>query len=298
MTNITRFMSCVAASLGPLCVFALLVSAVPGHSQLNIFGDSISTDTVRMCPVDSFVSAKDTGAAAKKIGWRLGVVSMSHLKHERAGISCVFCHHKKNNDERIKQCSRCHKGVAGMENLHNKCGQCHMMRKQDMGCAKCHGETGAKPQAELMRFKFSHAKHYPRKKECNFCHEEPLKTAWMQKDNYPAMKTCLSCHDNRKASGQCSACHNDVAQITPKSHNYAWVGRYGHGRDANYNKAECMQCHSKSGCDQCHLGQTSCKVHVPGYRYVHGMDVRMATVNCAMCHETRNSCAQCHENRR
>jgi hypothetical protein len=58
-----------------------------------------------------------------------------------------------------------------------------------------------------------------------------------------------------------------------------------------------MQCHNKQECDRCHFGQTSCRIHPPGYRFTHGNDVRMGVSNCAMCHATRNSCGQCHENR-
>jgi len=112
-----------------------------------------------------------------------------------------------------------------MENLHNKCGQCHLYRARDMSCSSCHKtpEKGA-IQADLFKFKFSHVKHYALKKDCRFCHAEPLRAQWLKKDNYPAMKTCLSCHDNRKSSGQCSVCHNDVAQIKPEIP-YLFVGR-------------------------------------------------------------------------
>jgi hypothetical protein len=277
----------------------LVMSARPGACQLNVFfPDTISTDTVIIVSADSFVTGKDTGLSAVKVGWTPGPVAQSHRIHEKMGLSCVTCHHKHNNDARIKQCTQCHKGIAGMENLHNKCGQCHLYRARDMSCSSCHKtpEKGA-IQADLFKFKFSHVKHYALKKDCRFCHAEPLRAQWLKKDNYPAMKTCLSCHDNRKSSGQCSVCHNDVAQIKPKSHTYLWVGRNGHGLEADYNKAECLQCHSKNECDRCHLGQTSCRIHPPGYRLMHGIDVRMGVTNCAMCHEAKNSCSQCHENR-
>jgi hypothetical protein len=250
-------------------------------------------------PVDSFVTAKDTGVFAVKVGWTPGPVEVYHRVFEKAGITCVTCHHKKNNNDRIKQCSRCHKGVAGMDALHKRCGECHLQRRMDMSCTTCHktkekGEFGA----ELLRITHSHKTHYPRKQECRFCHSEQQKVQWAKKDDYPAMKTCLSCHENRKASGQCAVCHTDVVKLKPASHTPWWVGRNGHGLDANYAKQECLQCHRKSECDRCHLGQTSCKIHTPAYRFLHGMDVRMGLVNCAMCHDTKRACSRCHENRR
>lgn len=291
------------SSAGILCILFIVLPLHAGPAgAADTTKDTIITDTVVMCPVDSFVTAKDTGASAKKIEWRLGSVSMYHRLHESAKIQCIVCHHRKNNDDRIKRCATCHKGLAGMERLHNKCGQCHMSRNMSTSCDKCHSTAEGKPQAELLRFKFSHQNHYSRKQDrkqdCRFCHSEPLKAAWLKADNYPAMKTCLSCHDNRKSSGECSVCHNDVGLIKPKSHTPMWVGRYGHGLDANYNKAECMQCHRKTECDRCHLGQTSCRIHPPAYRFIHGMDVRMGLVNCAMCHDTKHACSRCHENRR
>jgi hypothetical protein len=277
----------------------VVLSPTSGNCQLDVFfHDSIKTDTVVMTPLDSFISPKDTGLSALKVGWMPGPVIMSHRGLENAGLTCVTCHHKKNNDGRIKQCSQCHKGVAGMETMHKGCGQCHVRRNMDMSCTSCHKTPENKVvQADLFKIRFSHGKHYTRKKDCRYCHAEPARAQWLAHDDYPAMKTCLTCHDERKASGQCSACHNDVAQIKPKSHTYLWVGRYGHGMEAKYDKAECMQCHAKQECDRCHFGQTSCRVHPPGYRFTHGNDVRMGISNCAMCHATRNSCGQCHENR-
>jgi|WetSurMetagenome_2_1015567.scaffolds.fasta_scaffold01084_10 hypothetical protein len=276
-----------------------LASAIPAHAQLNVFfHDSISTDTVIITSVDSFVTAKDTGLSSVRVGWVPGPVELSHRGFEKAGISCVTCHHKKGNDSRIKQCSQCHKGAAGMETMHKGCGECHVRLNMDMSCTSCH-ETPEKKamQASLLKIKFSHEKHYGRKQDCKFCHTEPQRTQWMRHDDYPPMKTCLTCHEDRKASGQCALCHNDLAQIKPKSHTYLWVGRYGHGTEAKYGKAECMQCHDKMECDRCHLGQTACRIHPPAYRILHGNDVRMGVSNCAMCHQTRNACAQCHENR-
>ena len=267
------------------------------NAQFNVFfKDTISSDTVIVSSVDSFVKAGDTGINCR-VGFSIGTVKMSHFAHDKKGISCIVCHHKKNNDERIKQCAYCHKGVGGMETLHNKCGQCHKTRAMDMSCIRCHGAGVKFLDAELSKIKFSHINHYSRKKDCNFCHTEPQKQTWLKGGNYPPMKTCLTCHNNKKASGNCSVCHNDVNTLKPKSHNYKWTQRYGHGRIANYDKAECMLCHSQRECDRCHLGQTSFKIHPAGYKFTHGNDVKMGLVNCALCHQTRNSCSQCHENR-
>jgi hypothetical protein len=299
MTKANR--SSIGTFLRGAIVAAVALMAVPrpACSQLDVFfHDSITTDTVIITSVDSFVTAKDTGLAAVKVGWTPGPVEMSHRGLEKTGMTCVTCHHRKGNDSRIKQCSQCHKGISGMETMHKGCGVCHVRRNMDMGCTSCHKTPEKKSmQADLLKIKFSHGKHYSLMHDCRFCHAEPQRGQWMRHDNYPAMKTCLLCHEDRKASGQCAVCHNDVAQIKPKTHTYLWVGRYGHGMEAKYDKAECMQCHDKQECDRCHHGQTACRIHPPGYRLLHGNDVRMGITNCVMCHETRNACAQCHENR-
>ena len=35
-------------------------------------------------------------------------VKAMHLKHDDKDIACIVCHHKKDNDDRIKKCTECH----------------------------------------------------------------------------------------------------------------------------------------------------------------------------------------------
>jgi hypothetical protein len=284
-----------------LAAAALAMSARPapcGTGTAAFFPDTVSTDTVVIASADSFITGNDTGLSAIRVGWTPGPVTLSHRLFEKAGISCITCHHRKGNDNRIKQCSQCHKGAAGMETMHKACGECHLRRAMDMTCTSCHTTPEkSMAKAELFKCKFSHVSHASRTKECRSCHEEPQRARWLANGDYPAMKTCLTCHDNAKSSGECSVCHNDVAQMKPQSHTYAWAGRNGHGLEANYNKVQCLQCHAQKECDRCHLGQTSSRIHTPGYRYTHGTDARMGVTNCALCHAAKNSCGQCHENR-
>ncbi len=75
---------------------------------------------------------------------QLGAVTMPHVKHENAGIKCVDCHHKKNNDDRIKICSKCHQGEGADELMHNLCVNCHKVKKKGpTDCTACHKEKKA-----------------------------------------------------------------------------------------------------------------------------------------------------------
>ena len=68
-------------------------------------------------------------------------VKMSHDKHSLSDVKCVVCHHKDDNDGRIKLCSKCksHKGDNGKEILHDLCINCHNEKKAGpIECDSCH----------------------------------------------------------------------------------------------------------------------------------------------------------------
>ena len=70
---------------------------------------------------------------------QVGAVIFSHKTHEDLGMACVDCHHKQNNDERIKNCAVCHNGDDGYEKLHGLCVDCHIARKEGpQKCFECH----------------------------------------------------------------------------------------------------------------------------------------------------------------
>jgi len=65
----------------------LVMSARPGACQLNVFfPDTISTDTVIIVSADSFVTGKDTGLSAVKVGWTPGPVAQSHPHPRKDGV--------------------------------------------------------------------------------------------------------------------------------------------------------------------------------------------------------------------
>jgi ribosomal protein L37E len=46
-----------------------------------------------------------------------------HKKHDKAEVSCIKCHHKFYNDDRVKICADCHEGTE--ENVLAPCIACH-----------------------------------------------------------------------------------------------------------------------------------------------------------------------------
>ncbi|MBD3320128.1 MAG: hypothetical protein GF350_03445 [Chitinivibrionales bacterium] len=283
-----------------LCAVSLV-----GYSKNN--DEEISTDTVTVTNVQTHIDSSDTGAFKEGFNFSMPGVTMSHVAHEQAGVTeCITCHHKHDNDDRIKECAQCHKGVEGMDIMHENCGVCHDEQKIATNCAYCHQEEKRRrfifgvphSQAQLNTVIFSHVSHYPREKECTRCHTTTDNTKQFYKSaNYPPMDECLTCHDNKKAPENCALCHGDSDTLLPQSHANRWLCRGGHGMEATFDKARCLTCHSEMQCNRCHRGQAGFKIHPAGYRFTHGMDVKTGKNNCAMCHETRNMCARCHEPR-
>ena len=69
-------------------------------------------------------------------------VKFNHDKHEAKKVKCVVCHHKINNDDRIKICAgdNCHAGKGAVETIHKFCINCHKsnLKIAPTECAACH----------------------------------------------------------------------------------------------------------------------------------------------------------------
>lgn len=127
------------------CRFAILALVITFLLSLTACGkgttdiNSSPTDTVSITKINSYVTAADLRAGVKKTNNYMAAVKMSHKKHEDAGVPCFTCHHKKGNDERIKQCAYCHKGKKGDGTMHQFCITCHLDRKKGPSmCQDCH----------------------------------------------------------------------------------------------------------------------------------------------------------------
>ncbi len=96
-------------------------------------------DVVKVTDVNALVTDADVNAGVVKTKNEVTAVSMSHSVHESKNIECKECHHKVNNDNRIKQCAQCHKGAQGRDVMHTACMSCHLTRKAGPTmCQECH----------------------------------------------------------------------------------------------------------------------------------------------------------------
>lgn len=99
-------------------------------------GDS-PTDVVSITKITrNFDTAKPEEILYKS---QVGTVRMSHKAHQDKGMTCVDCHHLKNNPEREKKCAACHQGDNGYETLHGLCVDCHIASNEGpQKCKECH----------------------------------------------------------------------------------------------------------------------------------------------------------------
>lgn len=121
------------------------------------------------------------------------------------------------------------------------------------------------------------------------------------------------------APRECETCHSQSrTEMKPESHQGSWVGN--HGPEARTNDSSCLRCHRVSECQECHEGAQLSKlpsglheipfasrmesakglviqsVHGLNFRFLHGLEARGKSRECATCHELEagNYCAQCH----
>ena len=95
-----------------------------------------------LCKKEIPEGAKSTDIVLiSKVNNTMDAVKIPHIKHQEAEVKCVVCHHKNENDDRIKNCSKCHKGKGADETMHNLCVNCHKERnKGPKDCTDCHKE--------------------------------------------------------------------------------------------------------------------------------------------------------------
>lgn len=119
-------------------------------------------------------------------------------------------------------------------------------------CKVCHGviAEGQNPQVE-----FGHAVHMMF--ACSSCHDvfphTPAGTLT------PTMESCWACHGLRHgpmgliAGYECEKCHGDwVGEMRPESHTPDWAAEPHVEPGREELRTECMMCHTRPDCDDCH----------------------------------------------
>jgi len=118
-----------------LCFIILVMFACDSDPWIHR-GNPVDTDNVVITKVTAY-GVQEDGVSPYK--GQVGASIMSHSVHEKQGLACIDCHHKKGNDDRIKQCAKCHNGQAGYEVMHSLCVDCHIDRKKGPEkCMECH----------------------------------------------------------------------------------------------------------------------------------------------------------------
>lgn len=118
-----------------LCLLFLVLWACKPDPWVS-GGNPVDTDKVVITKVTAYGKQADSVSPYKG---QVGAVTMSHLTHEKEGIKCFDCHHKEYNDDRIKQCAKCHNGREGYDRMHGLCVDCHIKKgKGPQKCMECH----------------------------------------------------------------------------------------------------------------------------------------------------------------
>lgn len=108
--------------------------------------------------------------------------------------------------------------------------------------------------------KFSHGYHLPY--QCSSCHTQFPHVSDADKGgitNRPTMKGCWSCHgvnhggSGPLATGECSDCHNTPRnRLRPSFHTFDWEGKPHVAPGVKNLQTQCMMCHDKPWCVDCH----------------------------------------------
>jgi hypothetical protein len=245
-------------------------------------------------------------------------LKFSHAYHVgEAGIACTDCHGGALKSEHASD---------NLRSTHDNCITCHEDQVNNT-CTYCHKDPD-NIQAVVPRerdINFSHADHVAMKgTECTTCHAGLDKVEYAGPANMPSMNTCTTCHNDAKATRECQSCHQSFATLIPDSH-----------LEPNFNiqhrrltrlgglEVDCSTCHQQSFCAQCHAGSPLIGIggaapmadpspkstegkdspkqmilqmaHPMNYQFMHSIDARTKSAECATCHSTEQFCVSCHQ---
>ena len=130
-------------------------------------------------------------------------VPFSHRRHTASGMKCTDCHAKAQREERA--------GIPAA----GQCMLCHVAIRKDAAAVKRVAQFAAEkkaiPWVRVYRLPdfvfFSHATHTKAAVECRTCHGPVAERDVLQKEVSTSMRTCVDCHRARKATLDCSRCH-------------------------------------------------------------------------------------------
>lgn len=183
-----------------------------------------STDVVAFTNINTHLTEEDIKEGNRRTHAQMPAVRLSHFKHEDAGVECIVCHHKHDNPSRLKKCNYCHKGIRGVEDMHEYCIGCHENRGGPEDCESCHPVSGQDIDTDTHRDYdpdkiFTDRYHdYHQAVNCQTCHHKAESTEEMKNcslchsGDVPRMRImhffCRDCHmKNEKGPVTCTDCH-------------------------------------------------------------------------------------------
>ena len=130
-------------------------------------------------------------------------IAFSHKKHAAAGLSCLQCHASATEKDQAglpnaEQCLVCHDAMIGDSPEVKKLAEAHR-RGEKVKWVRVY-------QVPDFVF-FSHASHLKAGQQCATCHGLVDQRDVLAKEISTGMTSCMNCHAARKASNDCSLCH-------------------------------------------------------------------------------------------
>lgn len=196
------------------------------------------------------------------------------------------------------ECATCHDGVAEATSIARRfrpemdvCADCHEV-DDDEQCTMCHtspDDAGDYPVPVFGAQIFPHAPHSAAGLECATCHGDPAS----EHPSMPGKPECRACHATQDFFADCALCHADPARPLPADHRAGW--RFDHGPIARTEPAACYQCHTETGCQECHAGDNvRPRSHGLNFVFGHAIEARGNELECATCHQDPQYCSSCH----
>lgn len=221
------------------------------------------------------VSVPTAGRAADRL-------IMPHGTHFEADVECVACH----------------EGAAASSSSADRilpemsvCADCHDV-EDEANCSQCHtspDEAGQWNGRAPLNARFSHSAHLAQGQECGRCHGDPAAA----QPHLPAKADCRVCHVTADDYADCGVCHANPERPVPASHRNDWMT--GHALDAQSNSGLCFQCHTETGCQECHGGDNvRPRSHGLNFVFGHAVVARGSEMECATCHSEPEYCSSCH----
>jgi hypothetical protein len=304
-------------------VMSVIILSLSLSPFLSCKKDISGTDLVAITGVNTFITDQEVARGTTKTLETTIRVKMHHQLHENADVSCVTCHHKKQNDERIKKCSYCHKGLEGAKMFHLFCIKCHNEKqKGPVKCNECHIEKEEKQvykDIEKMygkTFTFDkrkHAIHSEASVECNVCHHDAGKEKNKKKCTECHIGKskmiilhyfCKDCHKKQRGPVTCQECHvgvkadyqsvKDIIPLEKTGHRLPQI-RFNHKAHVEQYNTECIDCHHMGSMKKCSACHTNKDV---------GAVINLKAAFHQQCHECHRrtsgpqGCHQCHREQR